>query len=98
MAGEDLLLTVTDDGAGMDQETLDRVNADILARQDGREMQSDSIGLANVHNRIRLNYGEGYGVHIDSVPEIGSTVTLRLPVRMMPDTGIGGAEDEGTYR
>lgn len=96
--GEDLLLTVTDDGAGMDQETLDRVNADILARQDGREMQSDSIGLANVHNRIRLNYGEGYGVHIDSVPEIGSTVTLRLPVRMMPDTGIGGAEDEGTYR
>lgn len=82
--GEDLLLTVTDDGAGMDADTLAKVYADILAWQDGREKQSDSIGLANVHNRIRLNYGERYGVHIDSVPGIGSTVTLRLPVKLAP--------------
>lgn len=85
LEGDDLLLTVTDDGAGMDDETLERVTADILAQQDGREKQSDSIGLANVHNRIRLNYGEGYGVQIQSVPDMGSTVTLRLPARKADD-------------
>lgn len=88
LEGDDLLLTITDDGAGMDEETMAKVNADILALQDGREKQSDSIGLANVHNRIRLNYGEGYGVTIQSVPEIGSTITLRLPARYET----GGAE------
>lgn len=88
LEGDDLLLTVTDDGAGMDEETLAKVNADILALQDGWEKQSDSIGLANVHNRIRLNYGEGYGVHIQSVPDIGTTITLRLPARRET----GGAE------
>jgi len=93
LEGQDLLLTVTDNGAGMARDVLEKVYADILAQQDGREKQSDSIGLANVHNRIRLNYGEGYGVHIDSVPDIGSTVTLRLPVRIDPKipTGQEGA-------
>lgn len=32
-----------------------------------------------MHNRIRLNYGAGYGVQLDSVPDIGTTVTIRMP-------------------
>ena len=73
----DLVLTVTDDGAGMDAATLEKVRRN--AWGGGRETQGDSIGLANVHSRIRLNYGAGYGLALDSVPDIGTTVTLRLP-------------------
>ena len=79
LEGNDLLLTVTDDGAGMTEDVLEKVIADMQAQQNGREKQSDSIGLSNVYNRIRLNYGEGYGLYIQSVPDIGTTMTLRLP-------------------
>ena len=81
LEGEDLLLTVADDGAGMTPEVLRRVTADMQALQDGREKQSDSIGLANVNNRLRLNYGPGYGATIESTPDMGTTITLRLPAR-----------------
>ena len=81
LEGEDLLLTVADDGAGMTPEVLRRVTADMQALQDGREKQSDSIGLANVNNRLRLNYGQGYGATIESTPDMGTTITLRLPAR-----------------
>lgn len=77
LEGADLVLTVTDDGAGMDAATLEKVRRN--AWGGGRETQGDSIGLANVHSRIRLNYGAGYGLALDSVPDIGTTVTLRLP-------------------
>ena len=89
LEGSDLLLTVTDDGAGMTQEELEKVTADMQARQNGRERQSDSIGLANVYNRIRLNYGEAYGMYIQSVPDIGTTITLRLPAQWEKDTEQG---------
>ena len=34
--------------------------------------------MVNVNNRIRLTYGEGYGVTIDSCPGQGTVVTLRM--------------------
>ena len=80
---EDLLITVSDDGAGMDAETLDRVCTKITEWSRGKVAQSDSIGLANVHRRIRLNYGEPYGISINSIPDIGTTVTVRLPKRYL---------------
>lgn len=84
LEGDDLILTVADDGAGMTPEVLEQVRADMEAYQDGREKQSDSIGLANVNNRLRLNYGPGYGASIQSVPDMGTTITLRLPALREP--------------
>lgn len=72
----DLLLMVTDDGAGMEPEELERVRARF--RRPGVK-GANSIGMANVHNRIRLNYGEEYGLSIESTRGIGTTVTLRMP-------------------
>lgn len=76
MQGEHLLLTITDDGAGMDGETLEQVHKNCRENvvKDGR-----SIGMSNVHNRIRLNYGDGYGLKLESARGIGTTVTLLLP-------------------
>lgn len=72
----DLVLTVADDGAGMDAQALTEVRRKCI---ENSYQQSNSIGVANVHHRIRLNYGDAYGVTIDSVPQIGTTVILRLP-------------------
>lgn len=76
LEGEELVLTVTDDGAGMDEATLSGVREKCQSTDAG---DGSSIGLANVHNRIRLNYGARYGVQLESVPGIGTTVTIRMP-------------------
>ena len=72
----ELLLSVTDDGAGIDREKLEQVRARYSRP---RVRGASSIGMANVHNRIRLNYGEGYGLFVESAPGIGTTATLRMP-------------------
>ena len=65
-----LLLTVQDDGAGFDQEA-----------QPVREHFS-GIGVSNVNERLRLHYGDGYGVTIKSRPRAGTLCTIRLPMTM----------------
>ena len=73
---DNLLLTITDDGAGMDEETLERVR---VGCRRSVVKNAHSIGMSNVHNRIRLNYGEGYGLSLESAHGIGTTITLLMP-------------------
>lgn len=42
------------------------------------------VGLVNVHKRIQLRFGRRYGLHIESEPDEGTTVTIHLPA--IPDT------------
>ena len=74
--GNNLLLTITDDGVGMDSETLEKVRASLHQTV---IKDAHSIGMSNVHNRIRLNYGEDYGMSIDSFQGMGTTITLLMP-------------------
>lgn len=79
--GDDLLLTVGDDGSGMDEATLLRLREELaLARADTADRASH-IGLVNIHRRIRLLYGAECGVTVDSQPGRGTTVTLRMRTR-----------------
>ena len=70
--GDDLILEVEDDGAGFD------VPDDILTRPSNRE---GGYGLKNVNERIRLQYGEGYGLTITSTVGKGTLVRARLKAR-----------------
>ena len=74
---ERLLLTVTDDGIGMDPQILKLWKERKLEKI---RKQKDSLGLANVFNRIKINFGEAYGISIDSSPNIGTAITCVLPV------------------
>lgn len=67
-------LTVADDGIGMTQEEISRLNdtIDVL-------INDGSYGVKNVHQRLAVRYGAGYGLHYDQNEMGGITVTIRLP-------------------
>lgn len=76
----DLLLRVADDGNGMDDEVLSGIRASLLDSGPSGETQVKVYGLKNVHQRIVLQFGERYGVSVESEPEEGTTVEIRLPL------------------
>lgn len=63
---------VEDDGIGMDKETLEKIQNELLLQQDG-------FGLKNVDKRIKLNYGQEYGVSIFSEQNKGTMIHLEVP-------------------
>lgn len=78
-----LLLQASDDGLGMDEQTLARLNSRF--GRGGLEAQltgtsRTGVGLVNVDNRIRLLFGEEYGLHVYSWPGRGTTVDILLPI------------------
>ena len=79
--GDWLLLTVSDDGVGMD----------LGARQ---SEQGNGVGMANVRNRLRHLYGAGDLMEVASSPETGTTVRLRLPLQAKPSPESEGQERE----
>lgn len=69
----DILISVSDDGIGFN------VPEDFWSRQvDG----PNGYGLRNVNERIKLEYGEGYGLSITSQKGVGTTVTARIKKRI----------------
>jgi len=69
-----VLLTVEDDGVGMAPEDMQRLNDTIdVIINDG------SYGVKNVHQRIRIRYGEGFGLHYRKSRSGGVLAELRLP-------------------
>lgn len=88
-----LYISVVDDGVGIGETELERLN-EKLARMDAgdgsaNESGKGGIALMNVNSRIRLLMGEEYGIHILSTPEIGTEVCLTLPYMFDRTEGIG---------
>ena len=70
------VLYVRDNGIGMTQERLKEVRAGIQKLSyTGKEI----YGLYNVNERIRLNFGETYGISIESTYGEGTCVSISLP-------------------
>lgn len=79
---ERLLIRISDDGVGMDEETLARLNRKL--GRDGNvlihgEERKGGIALGNVNSRIHLIFGEEYGLHVYSVPQKGTDVEITIP-------------------
>ncbi len=77
-----ILIEVKDNGVGMDEDTLERLNRRLdagvedLSRSD---KEAGGIALVNVNNRIHLLFGEEYGLHIYSLKNVGTTIEISLP-------------------
>ena len=73
--GGKLIFQVLDNGTGF------VVPSDILARPGGTfDTKKSGFGLFNVNERIRLEYGEPYGLKISSAPNKGTKVQIIIPV------------------
>jgi two-component system sensor histidine kinase YesM len=66
---------VEDDGVGMDEDTLRALNNSLMGRADSEKF---GIGLRNVNERLRLDYGSPFGLRVESESGRGTRVILRI--------------------
>ena len=89
--GENLVITVQDNGAGMDAEAMNR----LLEQNDMKRVESGvSIGILNVNARLKKLFGKEYGLHIESTVGEGTTVTIKVPAVLEEDTGYSDGSAE----
>lgn len=69
---DEVRIVVHDDGPGVDPAVLERL-------QRHEVEPSGGVGLKNVHRRLELRYGPGYGVDISSSARHGTSVMIRVP-------------------
>lgn len=70
-----LLIEVTDNGVGMNDEKVRHILSEPIGAASG------GIGLRNIVERIKLLYGDAYGVSVTSQEGFFTTVTIRLPIQ-----------------
>lgn len=92
-----VIITVADNGIGMDELLVSRINASIVAsglqerEQVGFERsgeKTEGIGLRNVHERILLYYGKPYGLEVSSVQGQYAKVVMRIPKVLLTGRGM----------
>lgn len=79
MENNNIILKVKDTGVGMDEETLKRLQEEIS--RPCKETES-GFGIANVNERIKMNFGSKYGVSVESEVGVGTTVTVMIPATL----------------
>lgn len=70
-----VILSVTDNGIGMSEEEVSLV----LTDSNRIHKHGSGVGLINVNNRIQILFGKEYGLVVESEPDEGTTVSIRLP-------------------
>ncbi|MDU4696023.1 MAG: sensor histidine kinase [Paenibacillus sp.] len=88
LEGEHLIFRIRDNGIGMTTDTVEKLFRGTLRSESG-----SGVGVRNVQERIELYYGAGYGLHFDSEPEEGTTVTITIPA-VRPENQEQGGEEE----
>lgn len=71
-----LKITIKDNGSGID---IDRLN-EIETSLEKDIHKNSSIGLMNINNRLKLKFGDSYGINIKSEINKGTTVEINLPI------------------
>ena len=69
-----IVFEITDNGIGMDEEEISNLFQE--------NSKTAGIGILNVDQRIKVFYGDKYGVQIESEPDEGTTVRIVIPIRM----------------
>lgn len=79
-----LIIRISDDGMGMEKEVLEKLNNKLLTNSlddiEPKKEKKGGIAIINVNNRIKLIFGEEYGIYIYSTPNVGTDVEITLPV------------------
>ena len=78
--GNDVIFEVKDNGVGMTQEQVDNILKKELT-------DSKGIGVKNVNDRIKIYFGDEYGITVMSELDEGTTIKIKIPK-------VGGSEYE----
>ncbi|MGJ0119420.1 sensor histidine kinase [Williamsia sp. MIQD14] len=76
--GADCVISVEDDGVGMDPELL-RSGLDGTTAVGSGVLETAHVGLANVDDRLRAAFGDDYGLVVETAPGAGTKVSMRVP-------------------
>ena len=72
---DEILFTIADNGMGIPEEEIEF----LLTDTQRVHKKGSGVGLVNVNNRIKILFGEEYGLHIESELDEGTTVSIRIP-------------------
>ena len=81
LRGEDVIISVKDNGKGLDEESLKKLRESIDADPAEGEKELEHVALRNIQRRIRLVCGEEYGLGVYSCEGEGCEAVLTLPAR-----------------
>ncbi|MFC7677872.1 sensor histidine kinase [Paenibacillus sp. GCM10028914] len=73
-----LMITISDNGSGIDPARVEELNH-LLQSEDKNTILNEHIGVANVHHRIHVKYGDPYGLSLRSEQGKGTAITLSFP-------------------
>lgn len=71
-----LKIAISDNGLGISKERLQQIQRSLQGEQ---IEERNRVGLKNINERIKLYYGDMYGITIESIEDQGTTVTIVLP-------------------
>lgn len=83
MTEKKLLINIHDDGIGIDEEELIKINQRLEITSGPlteEKRKRGGIALPNVSRRIKLLFGDEYGIHIYSIPNLGTEVRISVPI------------------
>lgn len=72
-----IILIVSDDGIGIEKDDLDKLNKTLSETSFTNE--KSHIGLSNVNQRIKIIFGDSYGIHVESTVGVGTDVYVTIP-------------------
>jgi two-component system sensor histidine kinase YesM len=79
-----LVINIIDDGVGMPENEVDKLNGRLnradYGYENNRSNRRGGIALVNVNSRIKLLFGDAYGLSVMSVPDLGTDVRIILPL------------------
>jgi signal transduction histidine kinase, lytS len=79
--GKKLIVKVEDNGVGMSFDKLRTINDAMCSGVSmGNNGRGTQLGIVNVNERLRLLYGEEFGLRIFSCPKVGTTIEMVLPI------------------
>ncbi|MGV8979731.1 sensor histidine kinase [Clostridium sp.] len=75
---KNLFITVEDNGVGMGKDIANRLLVENTSKNEGKGL--NNIGVRNVHERLKLIYGDSYGIGVSSEIYKGTVITIRIPL------------------
>jgi two-component system sensor histidine kinase YesM len=85
VSDQNLMIIVSDNGRGMDEDVLANINHSLEAGSglSNRSQRGNGIALTNTNERIKLLFGQQYGIKVYSTLGVGTDVEITLPIHEM---------------